>query len=868
MVSVSRQMAAPTRPRRSFWQVLRGLAPAEGWASVILLGVVLLATAWTVALTDIAPDGLSMALLAIGGLLTGLVLAKANTPDLLAHMLAILSGVLASLLLTIERMPLAEGGRLARVIVLGDLGAGWLAQAQAGAPLDDPRLLAIMLGIAVWLVSYTSAWVLFRRGWLTTALGLPAVIALANLGYAPEEGTLPLLVIVVSGTMLTARHAAYRRQVEWSYARLPYPRRTISRFLLGGIAIALVVGAVAWTLPFTARDNVLGAAWERLNEPMEEVADRWNDLLARFAGSSEGDGGSYSAFGESFRLGGHLQLSDDPVLLLQPASGPMRPVYLAGQRYDSYDGHGWTTTVDDTFQDVGADGQRYSSRLSFRTGQGVHLSPAVTTDRSQVEADLSVIRPKGDLLFTLDTYLTADRRTNVQLSWQQFDNQQFALPIQHPEDLPLDLRRIGVLVSRGTYPVGSGGSPLPLDPALAAEIESERTSLHQRFLDIGWEVNSDGQAQTLIVNGQAPIYDDVEAVFSQELVAEGDSYVVTGLASMASPDQLRAAGTDYPAWVTARYLSLPETVTDRTRQLAAEIVDGQPSAFDAAVAVEQYVRSAITYNEEIEAPPDNQDVVDFVLFDSQEGYCEYYASAMAVMLRAEGIPARVVGGYFPAPYDPLEGGHLYREKNAHLWVEVFFPQFGWIPFEPTANRDPLNYGDVAPPAEEPAQPTPEPTPESPVTEPTPPPAVETPDEETPPASPAQFLSDPGRVAGWIGIALGAIVIVGSLIVTTAWISAFRGLSPASGLYARALRAGKWLGVPVAASMTPREYAERVGQTVPSAQGPARVVADLYTQERYAGRRPTSEQTQAARSAWRDLRGIAIGRWFRRDRGRN
>ena len=169
-----------------------------------------------------------------------------------------------------------------------------------------------------------------------------------------------------------------------------------------------------------------------------------------------------------------------------------------------------------------------------------------------------------------------------------------------------------------------------------------------------------------------------------------------------------AAGDEYPSWVTDRYLTLPETITDRTRELASQLAAGQSNAFDTAVAVEEYVRSTITYNEDIEAPPDNQDVVDYVLFESQEGYCEYYASAMAVLLRAEGIPSRVVGGYFPAPYDPNEGGHLYREKNAHLWVEAFFPGYGWIPFEPTANRERLDYGDLTAPAQEPALPTPVP----------------------------------------------------------------------------------------------------------------------------------------------------------------
>ena len=295
-----------------------------------------------------------MAVLAVGGLLTGLGLAKLSTPDLLAHLFAILSGVFASLLLAVERMPLALGGRLARLGALGDLGAQWLAQAQAGDPLDDPRLLSIMLGAAVWLVSYTSAWVLFRRGWLTTALALPVVIALANLGYAPEEGTLPLLVMVVAGTMLAARHAAYRREVEWSRAQLPYPRRTAPalparrhRHRPAGGGSRLDAAAL------DARDSLFGAAWERISEPLEEVARPLErSRLASSADPATTSGGSYSAFGDSFHLGGHLELSDDPVMLLQPSGGAMRPAYLAGQRYDNYNGHGWSTTVDDTFQEI------------------------------------------------------------------------------------------------------------------------------------------------------------------------------------------------------------------------------------------------------------------------------------------------------------------------------------------------------------------------------------------------------------------------------------------------------------------------------------------------------------------------------------
>jgi hypothetical protein len=143
--------------------------------------------------------------------------------------------------------------------------------------------------------------------------------------------------------------------------------------------------------------------------------------------------------------------------------------------------------------------------------------------------------------------------------------------------------------------------------------------------------------------------------------------------------------------------------------------------------------------------------------------------------------------------------------------------------------------------------------------------VETPPEE-PPVTPPNVLSDPARLAGLIGLVAAALLAIGVLGAVIAWFAGFRGLSPVSSLYARSLRAGKWLGVSPTASLTPREYADRVGRVVPSAQSPARVVADLYTHERYSGRRLDGDAMRAARSAWRDLRGIAIGSLLRRNRG--
>ena len=310
---------------------------------MILLAIVLLSTAWTVARTDVAPDGVSMAVLAIGGLLdrtgagqssapricspTSLPFSAASSP----HCCSPWNGC---------RSRSAVGGRVCGA--LGDLGAQWLAQAQAGDPLDDPRLLSIMLGAAVWLVSYTAAWVLFRRGWLTTALALPGAIALANLGYAPEEGTL-----AASG------HGRRRHAARGPPRGLPAGDRVVAR----AAALSAPHGS---PLPVWRHRHRLAGGGSRLDTaaldaetlssapPGSDSTSRWKRSPTagtisspRFGGPGDNNGGSYSAFGDSFRLGGHLQLSDDPVVLLQPSGGAMRPAYLAGQRYDAYDGHGW-----------------------------------------------------------------------------------------------------------------------------------------------------------------------------------------------------------------------------------------------------------------------------------------------------------------------------------------------------------------------------------------------------------------------------------------------------------------------------------------------------------------------------------------------
>lgn len=218
-------------------------------------------------------------------------------------------------------------------------------------------------------------------------------------------------------------------------------------------------------------------------------------------------------------------------------------------------------------------------------------------------------------------------------------------------------------------------------------------------------VSRDSTAYVGSTDGGPP---DIVAVEANRPVFRGDSYEVRSSMAAVTEVELRQAGTDYPEWIAERYLQLPEGITPRTRELAETIRDGMENPYDIAVAVTEYLRT-YEYSDSIEAPPLNQDVVDWWLFDYGKGFCQYYATSEVVLLRALGIPARYAVGYAEGEFqgdptidltgvtgsDPIDfvevpGTFIVRQRDSHAWPEVYFPGIGWVEFEPTASQLRIN----------------------------------------------------------------------------------------------------------------------------------------------------------------------------------
>ena len=147
----------------------------------------------------------------------------------------------------------------------------------------------------------------------------------------------------------------------------------------------------------------------------------------------------------------------------------------------------------------------------------------------------------------------------------------------------------------------------------------------------------------------------------------------------------------------SEYLQLPSSLPSRVRDLAYEIVSEDvesDSVYDQVKAIEEYLRGErFTYSQAgVPYPSEEQDYVDQFLFETNIGYCDNFSTSMVVLVRSLGIPVRWVKGYTAglSMYDSEAGGSYYEvtNNNAHSWPEVFFPNTGWVPFEPTKGFNP------------------------------------------------------------------------------------------------------------------------------------------------------------------------------------
>lgn len=160
------------------------------------------------------------------------------------------------------------------------------------------------------------------------------------------------------------------------------------------------------------------------------------------------------------------------------------------------------------------------------------------------------------------------------------------------------------------------------------------------------------------------------------------SYTVQSYVEQFDPERLRLAGADYDEEIRTNYLGVYPDMDPRVGDLAREITAGAVSPYDKAVAVRDHLERNYVYTTEFARDRRFLPLEDF-LFVQKRGHCEYFASAQAMLLRAIGVPTRLVNGFLQGEWNPLGGYLIVQQSDAHSWTEVYFPGSGWVMFDPS-----------------------------------------------------------------------------------------------------------------------------------------------------------------------------------------
>ncbi len=638
----------------SFWDGIgwleRTLRPNEGWIAAGLLVLNLMVVVISVERADWVPSPNLVQLLFIA-MLTGLALYRLPlwSIALVPFGLAVGLGVILWQLSSFSIDGVSVGGT-GQVVLRLEL---WLDAAREGSINIDRLPFSFALMVSTWLTGFLGAWLFLRFGNFWGVFVLGGIGLLSNLTFLPPNTAFHLGFYLFTALLLVARVQAIRRKQEWEGRSIKVDDDLAGLSLSDSLGITVLVILVAFLLPMAPKWGVANDAYETMRTPLETMEDDFNRL---FAGLPARRPLGFRIWDNVMALQGSIYPTTTQVLWVDSPAG----MYWKARTYSTYNGKGWLSE------------HTVTEPLGYRPEFTLPLA-----DRQRTEVTYFVTPLyESKKLFSGDQVLAVDRDVMIETQAAPVYTIDL-LDLQRPDsNLPGYLEEVG-----GAFRTILGqGDGLVSDSMLALSLPT------QFRLDKVDRV--DGQVVRAQITEALPAVPEVLSVTSPRGKFKiGDPYQVTSAISSAEPEELQTAGEEYPAWVSHRYLQLPPDLPVRVNDLAASTTSGWATPYEKAKVVENYLRNNYPYNLRVDPPPFGVDGVDHFLFGLGEGYSEYFGSTMAVMLRTVGVPARLAVGYTTG--DRVEGREIYAvtDSHSHAWVEVYFPRFGWIPFEPTPGKN-------------------------------------------------------------------------------------------------------------------------------------------------------------------------------------
>ena len=822
---------------------IRKYAPAQGWDAFLLLVAALGVVVWSV-LDARWVETPGLLFIVWGGAVTGMVLARVNRSPtfLLLTGLAIGGAVVFGLGSTLIEGP----SGLERLRELWSRLDLWYEAVVTGGISTDLLPFTVSVLAFGWLMGFLSAWFLFRSSNVWIAVLLPSVALLTNLSFLPDALELRFFLFLFLIMLLVARISMIQRQQDWRRSSVRSGTDSGRFALASAIALSALVLLAAAATPLIDYTNPTATSIYLAGR--SPVARAENEFARLFSGIASRKDIPGRFWGTTLPFQGKIGFDGDVVM----HATAQEPTYYLAQTYSEYTSKGWRI------------GETNNVRVGPESG------PPPPQESIKRVPLTQVVEPDFD---------TSDVLTGGNIQWlsreavvETLAPKEFEIDLSNSagdDVLPADIRELAAELRQTVSPADTTflesqvSRLLPLDLVL-------------KSVDNGGDSGSDA---SVVLERKEPLTQDIVSWRFAKQLNRDESYAMGSLISAATNDELRAAGTNYSGFVTDHYLQLPNSLPDRVGELAEQVTANAETPLDKALAIEDFLRGAqFEYDQKIDAPPRDADGVDNFLFETQEGYSDYFASAMAVMLRTLGIPARFAAGYAPGQLDPETLRWAVKDSDSHGWTQAYFPGHGWIDFEPTNQWPALRRESVDEPSaeEEEVQ-----TLEDDLRDDLVDPLIRCAELESliaqeecledlelgttlePPAEETETLLDALRVPLFVGGGSVLAIVVIWLIVAAIWGVGLRGATEIERIYTKMSRLGALAGIARRSQETPREYARNVGSRMPPVASGARHIADTFAESRYGSADIDDVRHEAVTESWRSIRGILFRRSIKR-----
>ena len=790
--------------------------PNQGWATLFLVLMVVVSVTWSVESAAWARTP-ELAFVVFTGAITGMALAKLRVHGLILQGLGLPAGiftVLWFLVRFVDAGPWRDG-----LTVLWERLKLWYAAAATDGISSDTLPFTVALVTLVWLLGYVCAWFAFRYRNIWAPLVVAGLGILTNLSYLPSSHGSYFVIFLMFSFMAVGWMSALERRRQWSRQHIQHSSLLGAQGIYNGLQFGLVVIIAAMLLPVgLPRPSFLKRGYEYMRWPVERLQGDFNRLFAAVPARKPM---MYRVFDNTLPFQGAISLSDEVAFTVRSS----RPSYWRVRSYPAYTSKGWvsgaTQMAPIQWQPKAATSEQYQAREEVVQHVRLNYSPRLLAAAGIAQGSALDVEVEVPVPLTYDISITDPT----------------FVPALPPEVQSLAQRLRGMAAQEK-----SGLTELLVQDILPKDMELA-----------GLRYDEAGVMTGVAIRRAVPVPLDVLSLRSQKRLFTSDEYTVTSTVSVATAQELRQAGESYPGWVRDIYLQLPGTLPKRVIELARRLTAEAETPYDKAEAIAGYLRT-LPYTTNVQAPAYDADGVDHFLFNLGAGYSDYFGSAMAVMLRAVGVPTRMAVGYSLGEVDK-DGNVIVRDRNSHGWTEVFFPGYGWVEFEPTPgherpglvreaeelqellpggnglgdeNVDDLLAGTLGPRG-----------------------------RGLPYDSGREWMVWTGAGAGGVALALLAAFLALRWLLATP--------TAATGVYGKMARLSNIARLGPYDGQTPNEYGSDMARRLPEIEPEVATVVEVYTKSRYGNRTLSEVEEARVIEAWRKIRRVLFLRTLRRHR---